>query len=80
MKYIIKHLIKHFTLFQWEQFGPFCTTYGSEPLLSDIKSWYLGSEVIFIVYSYQGFFEMDFSIAVRSSTCEGITNIYNLCK
>ena len=57
--------------------GPYCTQYGSEPLVNDIRTFYSAKNYLtFLVYSYT--FQLDIDISFETTACEGITNVCNL--
>ena len=57
--------------------GPYCTQYGSEPLVNDVRTFYSAKNYLtFFVYSYT--FQLDIDISFEATTCEGITNVCDL--
>ena len=57
--------------------GPYCTQYGTEPLVNDVNTFYSSkSYITFLVYSYA--FILDIDISFQQTPCEGITNVCSL--
>ena len=57
--------------------GPYCTQYGSEPLVNDVRTFYSAKNYLtFLVYSYT--FQLDIDISFETTSCEGITNVCDL--
>ena len=53
--------------------GPYCTQYGTEPLVNDVRTFYSSkSYLTFLVYSYT--FLLDIDISFERTPCEAITN------
>ena len=57
--------------------GPYCSQYGTEPLVNDVRTFYSSkSYLTFLVYSYT--FLLDIDISFQQTPCEAITNVCSL--
>ena len=62
-------------------YGPYCSQFGGEPLVNDIKQFQMKSSTSSITaYAYGGYFEIDITVRIRTTNCFGLTNVCSLCK
>ena len=62
-------------------YGPYCSQFGGEPLVNDIKQFQMKSNTSSITsYGYVGYFEIDITVRVKTTSCFGLTNVCVLCK
>ena len=53
-------------------FAPYCTRLGAEPLLNNIKHWYLADGGTFLtMYSFGKYFTIDVDVSIQLTKCPG---------